>query len=154
LVYKLGAPFWPPPALPRLPLTLTWINTFVLLASAVTMAISVRAIRRVRGRRFVALIGITLALGVTFLTVQGSEWVRLIAHGLRISSGTYGATFYTLIGCHGLHVMGAVLWLAWIFYGAWIGRYNSRNRAALEACAIYWYFVCAIWPVLFVLVYL
>jgi heme/copper-type cytochrome/quinol oxidase subunit 3 len=154
LVYKLGAPFWPPPALPRLPLTLTWINTFVLLASAVTMAMSVRAVRRVRGRRFVALIGITLALGVTFLSVQGSEWVRLIAHGLRISSGTYGATFYTLIGCHGLHVMGAVLWLAWIFYGAWIGRYNSRNRAALEACAIYWYFVCAIWPVLFVLVYL
>jgi cytochrome c oxidase subunit 3 len=154
LVFKLGAPFWPPPALPRLPLTLTWINTFVLLSSAVTMAMAEHAIRKVRGRRHVFLIGVTLALGATFLAVQGTEWVRLIAHGLRISSGTYGATFYTLIGCHGLHVIGAVLWLAWIFYGAAKGRYHSRNRAALEACAIYWYFVCAIWPLLFGLVYL
>ena len=154
LVYKLGAPFWPPPALPRLPLALTWVNTFVLLTSAVTIALAVRAIRRVKGRRYVAWIGITLSLGIIFLSVQGTEWVRLIAHGLRISSGTYGATFYTLIGCHGLHVLGAVLWLTWIFYGAWVGHYNSRNRGALEACAIYWYFVCAIWPVLFVLVYL
>jgi len=154
LVFKLGAPFWPPPALPRLPLTLTWINTLVLSSSAVTMALAAHAMRKVRGRRYVFLIGITLALGATFLAVQGTEWVRLIAHGLRISSGTYGATFYTLIGCHGLHVIGAVLWLAWIFYGAATGRYHSRNRAALEACAIYWYFVCAIWPLLFVLVYL
>ena len=32
LVYKLSAPFWPPPGLPRLPLQVTWINTFVLLS--------------------------------------------------------------------------------------------------------------------------
>ena len=37
LVYKGEAPFWPPPALPRLPIFVTWINTFVLLSSAVTM---------------------------------------------------------------------------------------------------------------------
>src|SRR5712692_7407335 len=62
LVYKLAAPFWPPPSLPHLPLTLTWINTFVLLSSAVTMAMAVHAIRKIRGRRYVSLIAITLAL--------------------------------------------------------------------------------------------
>jgi heme/copper-type cytochrome/quinol oxidase subunit 3 len=34
------------------------------------------------------------------------------------------------------------------------GRYNARNAAGIELCAVYWYFVCAIWPLLFVLVYL
>ena len=34
------------------------------------------------------------------------------------------------------------------------GRYNAKNAGAVELCAMYWYFVCAIWPFLFVLVYL
>jgi heme/copper-type cytochrome/quinol oxidase subunit 3 len=97
---------------------------------------------------------ITGVLGVTFLAIQGSEWVRLVAHGLRLSSGMYGGTFYTLIGLHGLHVTAGVLWLCGVVALAMRGRYNSRNAAGVELCAAYWYFVCAIWPVLFGLVYL
>src|SRR5438874_886277 len=37
LVFKLSAPFWPPPGMPRLPIAVTWINTFILLTSAATM---------------------------------------------------------------------------------------------------------------------
>jgi hypothetical protein len=29
-----------------------------------------------------------------------------------------------------------------------------HGAAGIELCAVYWYFVCAIWPLLFVLVYL
>ncbi|HYK63996.1 MAG TPA: cytochrome c oxidase subunit 3, partial [Patescibacteria group bacterium] len=96
----------------------------------------------------------TLALGVTFLAVQGSEWVRLVAHGLRLSSGAYGGTFYILIGCHGAHVTAGVIWLACVVWLALGGRYNARNAHAIELCAVYWYFVCAVWPLLFGLVYL
>src|SRR5260221_5589537 len=96
----------------------------------------------------------TLALGVTFLAVQGSEWVRLVAHGLKLSSGSYGATFYLLIGCHGAHVTAGMIWLGYVVYAAISGRYNARNAGGVELCAVYWYFVCAIWPVLVVLVYL
>ena len=39
------------------------------------------------------LLGVTALLGTTFLAVQGSEWLRLIAHGLHLTSGTYGAVF-------------------------------------------------------------
>ncbi len=154
LVFRLGAAFWPPPGLPRLPIGVTWVNTFVLLSSAVTMNLGVRAVRRGRRRRFRRYLVVTALLGVTFLAVQGSEWARLIAHGLHLSSGTYGATFYTLIGCHGLHVIGAVTWLLCVMAVAMRGRYNALNYASVEICAIYWYFVCAVWPVLFVLVYL
>lgn len=154
IVYKGEAPFWPPPALPRLPIAVTWANTFVLLLSALTMYLAVRAVHQNRQRLLRRWLGTTLMLGVTFLAVQGTEWVRLIAHGLKLSSGTYGATFYTLIGCHGAHVSAAVIWLACVAYAAVRGRYNARNPAGVELCAMYWFFVCAIWPVLFVLVYL
>jgi cytochrome c oxidase subunit III len=154
LVYRLSAAFWPPPGLPRLPIQVTWANTFVLSASAMTMTLALRAIHRNQRRLLRQWLGVTALLGVTFLGVQGSEWVRLVSHGLRLSSGAYGGTFYTLIGCHGLHVAAAVVWLACVFVIAMRGRYNARNCVGVELCAMYWYFVCAIWPVLFGLVYL
>jgi cytochrome c oxidase subunit III len=154
LVYRLAAPFWPPPGLPRLPIAVTWTNTFVLLSSAVTMTLALRAVHRNQRRLLRRWLGATALLGITFLAVQGSEWVRLIAHGLRLSSGVYGGTFYTLIGCHGLHVAAAVTWLACVFLLAMRGRYSAKNATGVEICAMYWYFVCGVWPVLFALVYL
>jgi cytochrome c oxidase subunit 3 len=153
-VYKGEAAFWPPLGMPQLPIFVTWINTFVLTASAATMYLSVRAVHQNRQRLLRRWLAVTGVLGVTFLSVQGSEWVRLIAHGLKLSSGTYGATFYTLIGLHGVHVTAAVVWLSFVTIAAMRGRYGAKNAGAVEICAIYWYFVCAIWPLLFVLVYL
>jgi cytochrome c oxidase subunit 3 len=154
LIFRLQAAFWPPPALPRLPIAVTWVNTFVLLASAITMTLALRAVHRSRQRLLRRYLLATLALGVTFLAVQGTEWVRLVAHGLKLSSGAYGGTFYLLIGCHGAHVTAGVIWLACVVWFAISGRYNARNAHVIELCAVYWYFVCAVWPLLFGLVYL
>jgi heme/copper-type cytochrome/quinol oxidase subunit 3 len=143
LVYRMQSAFWPPPALPRLPIAVTWVNTFVLLSSALTMTLAIRAVHRSRQRLTRRYLLATFALGVTFLAVQGSEWVRLVAHGLKLSSGMYGA-----------HVTAGVIWLACVVWFAMGGRYNARNAHGIELCAVYWYFVCAVWPVLFGLVYL
>ncbi len=153
VVYRLGAAFWPPPGLPRLPLFVTSLNTVVLLGSLVTMRLAIGAARDGNQAVFRRRLALTGLLGATFLAVQGSEWVRLIAHGLRLTSGMYGATFYTLIGLHALHVTFAVLWLLWLASRTSRDRVRSR-LAAVEAFSLYWYFVCAVWPVLFVLVYL
>ena len=154
LVYRMSSAFWPPPSLPRLPIEVTWVNTFVLLSSAGTMTLALRAVHHSRQRLTRRYLLATLALGVTFLAVQGSEWIRLVAHGLKLSSGMYGGTFYLLIGCHGAHVTAGVIWLACVVWFAMSGRYNARNAHAIELCAVYWYFVCAVWPLLFGLVYL
>ncbi len=91
------------------------------------MFLGVRAVHQNRQRMQRRWLGITLLLGSAFLAIQGSEWVRLVAHGLKLSSGTYGATFYTLIGLHGAHVTAAVVWLAFIVISAMRGRYNAKN---------------------------
>ena len=57
-------------------------------------------------------------------------------------------------GSHGAHVLTAVLWLLATLALARRDRFTSARHAALEMCAIYWYFVCALWAVLFPLVYL
>jgi len=154
LVFRLAARNWPPPDLPRLPLGLTAANSLLLLASGIPMGRALRAARRYDRRRLARSLAQTALLGGTFLLVQGIEWFRLVRHGLTLASGTYGATFYVLIGCHGVHVLAAVTWLAITALLARRGAFIAGRQAPLEMCAIYWYFVCALWVVLFPLVYL
>ena len=153
LVFRVGTVTWPPPNLPRLPLAVTWVNTLVLMESGLTMVGAVRAARRDHQRALRRRLAITALLGITFLAVQGSEWARLIEHGLTMSAGMYGATFYTLIGTHAAHVVGAVVWLGIVYWWAVRGAFIGGRDGAVEACAIYWVFVCALWLALFGLVY-
>ena len=153
-VVRLGAPMWPPPLQPRLPVGVTAVNTGILLASSVAIVAAVRARARGDRRGFVRLLGLTAALGSLFLAVQGYEWFRLIGFGLTVASGTYGTTFYTLIGAHAVHVVAALGWLGFTLALAWRGRFTEPRAAAVTACAMYWHFVVALWPILYVTVYL
>src|SRR3970282_1282543 len=45
IVFRWGSPIWPPPFQPRLPVGVTGVNTIILLGSAVTMHMGLRAIR-------------------------------------------------------------------------------------------------------------
>lgn len=153
LVFRFGSVVWPPPNLPRLPLGVTWANTVVLAASGLVMLSALRAVQAGAQKRLQNRSLLTLLLGLLFVTVQGSEWVRLIQHGLTLETGTYGATFYTLIGAHALHVWAAVLWLGVIWVGARRERFTADQHTAVELCTVYWCFVCVLWFVLFALVY-
>jgi heme/copper-type cytochrome/quinol oxidase subunit 3 len=154
LQLRLEAPVWPPPGQPRLPVGLTALNTLVLISSSWTLTRALRMIRAGDRAGLVRWLGWTWGLGALFLVIQGVEWTRLVNFGLRVSSGIYGATFYTLIGIHGAHVMGAAAWLGGILWLARRGRFTPERHVPLECCAIYWHFVVALWPVLYVLVYL
>jgi heme/copper-type cytochrome/quinol oxidase subunit 3 len=154
IVFRLAAKDWPPPDLPRLPIGVTAANSLVLFASIVPMTRALRAIRRDDRLRAAHQAFWTALLGTCFLAVQGLEWVRLVQHGLTLSSGTYGGIFYVLIGCHGLHVLVAVAWLLVVAALARNGGFTAARHAALETCALYWYLVCGLWAFLFPLVYL
>ena len=153
-VLRVGMAAWPPPLEPRLPLAVTTVNTFVLIGSSVSMRAALRALHRHEPRRFVTMLSTTAALGALFLLVQGYEWIRLIGFGLTLSSSVYGATFYTLIGLHGLHVAGALVWLVGTTVLAARRRFADGRIAPVQACAMYWHFVVGLWPALFVAVYL
>lgn len=154
IVFRLGSPVWPPPFQPRLPTAVTGVNTLILVASAVTMRLALKAMARAKRDRSVRLLGVTALLGGIFLAVQGFEWVRLIHFGLTLSSSVYGGLFYTIIGLHGLHVAGALAWLLVVFALAHRGRFTRESYAGLQTCAMYWTFVVALWPVLYGIVYL
>jgi cytochrome c oxidase subunit 3 len=132
----------------------TAVNTLVLLLSSATMIAAGRALASGQRRALLERLGATAALGALFLLIQGYEWARLIEFGLTMTSGTYGTTFYALIGTHALHVLGALAWLLVTVVLVSRGRFTDGRAAPLKACALYWHFVVALWPVLYVSVYL
>jgi cytochrome c oxidase subunit 3 len=154
IVIRFSGAVWPPADQPRLPILVTTLNTFVLFGSLVPMTAALRAIGRDDRERTAQALAITAALGGVFLAVQGFEWTRLVHHGLTLASSQYGAVFYVLIGCHAVHVLAAVVWLATVTLLARRGRFTAARHAGLEMCGIYWYFVAALWAFLFPLVYL
>jgi heme/copper-type cytochrome/quinol oxidase subunit 3 len=153
-VLRLAAPVWPPPLQPRLPLGITALNTLMLLASAPAMAAAVSGLRGGARRRLLRGLATAAALGGLFLALQGWEWARLIGFGITVSSGAYGGLFYTLVGAHAVHVVAALGWLVAMLILAGRGRGTDRWADPVRACSLYWYYVVALWPVLYACVYL
>ncbi|MFQ5675074.1 MAG: heme-copper oxidase subunit III [bacterium] len=154
LILRAGSSIWPPPDQPRLPIEVTGINTVILLISGFAMFRAVRAIQKGDSQRLARWMAATAALGAVFLGVQGSEWIRLVKYGLTFTSSVFGATFYTLIGCHALHVTGGMLFLLFVLKRAFAGVYSREKHSGVLLCSLYWYFVVGIWPFLYILVYL
>ncbi len=148
--------FWLPSNL-QLPIIATALNTGVLLFSAYCIYRGTRhALDNMltHARRWYLATG---AFGLLFLLVQGYEWSRMLAHGLTTDPGEgsiFAALFYTIIGAHGVHVLGGVLFLTGCTANLYAGNLSDRDRlTTLTSCRTYWFFVCFLWPMLFLLLY-
>jgi heme/copper-type cytochrome/quinol oxidase subunit 3 len=149
-IVRAGAPVWPPPGQPRLPLGTTALNSAALLVSGGLLAFAQRRFRDSRARTQRLLVGAIL-LGAFFVLFQGAEWLALIREGLTLTSSTHGSFFYLIVGMHALHAVVALAALAW----AWLLLAQRRLRAGtFLAVQIFWYFVVGIWPILYLRVYL
>jgi heme/copper-type cytochrome/quinol oxidase subunit 3 len=151
IVVKSGAA-WPPPGQPRLPIEATAFNTVMLLLSGLALRKTDRAFAEFRdAERAQRLLLLTMGLGLLFVTLQGYEWVRLLRFGLTMTSSPYGAFFYLIVGTHALHAVAALLALG--YCGLQLAS-GELTRATFSTVQIFWYFVVALWPLLYGLVYL
>ncbi|HEX5032021.1 MAG TPA: cytochrome c oxidase subunit 3, partial [Candidatus Eisenbacteria bacterium] len=68
-------------------------------------------------------------------------------------SGVYGATFYAVVGIHAAHVVAALIALAVVWRRAARGLVSPVRRESVVVGALFWIFVVAVWPFLYVLLY-
>ena len=154
LVFRFGGQPWPPPFQPRLPVGVTALNTLFLLTSSYTFIRAKKSLRKGDNQGLCTFLTITASLGIVFLLIQGYEWLQLLNFGLRVSTGTYASTFYTIVGAHAFHVFSAVMWLLVVLTRAWRGHFSPENATGVTTCGMYWHLVVGLWPLLFFLVYL
>jgi cytochrome c oxidase subunit 3 len=130
------------------------INTAILLTSGATLTWAHWALITQKRRQLSAGLGITVLLGIIFLSLQMLEyhhaWNEL---HLTLASGAYGATFYLLTGFHGMHVLVGTIIMAVMWLRVQRGHFTPQHHFGFEAAAWYWHFVDVVWLLLFILVY-
>ena len=130
------------------------LNTVLLLSSGVTVTLAHHALKHANRRGLVGWLFATVALGLTFLYVQGTEFHHAYTElNLTLGSGAYGSTFFMLTGFHGLHVTIGATMLIVILVRSLKGHFTPTHHFAFEAVAWYWHFVDVVWLGLFIFVY-
>ncbi|WP_423745324.1 heme-copper oxidase subunit III (plasmid) [Haladaptatus sp. SPP-AMP-3] len=145
---------WPPAELPDVLTSLLLVNTTVLVLSSFTLHYSHIALRKGKQKRFLALLGVTVVLGVGFVAGQAYEYYDfIVGEGFSLTSGLFGSAFYGLTGLHGLHVTLGVILLFIVLGRAIRGQYDSERDTSVSTVSMYWHFVDAVWIFLVVVLY-
>jgi cytochrome c oxidase subunit 3 len=157
-VIQNTSPF-PPPRVDRMPvlydsspdLTLPVVGLIVLLVSLVpAIWLDVSARRRNAAAMTTGLI-LTLAFNIAAFVIRYYEFDSL---HFKWNDNAYGSILWILLGVHLFHiiVMGCedTLLLAW----ALVRGVDDKHALDLTVTAVYWYWIVAIWVLLFPMIYI
>ena len=157
---------------------LTAFNTFFLICSSVTMVKAFAAVQHGDPRWLKLWLLATIGIGLMFVGIQVVEYNALAHEGFVpvaaeysavgreafeaglaetapvVGGPLYGATFYTMTGFHGAHVMIGVICLIFVLIRALRGYYVQLDHRGVELIGLYWHFVDLVWIILFTIVYL
>ncbi len=142
------------------------INTAVLIASSLTMALAVYWAQKGDKKKIILFLTLTLILGSTFLGIKVVEYSHKWHHGLVPGemfaySGPladqvriFYSFYFAMTGMHALHmIIGAGL-IVWLMVKAARGRFTAEYSTPVEMFGLYWHFVDIVWIYLFPLLYL
>ena len=133
---------------------LPFINTCILVTSSVTVTFAHWALKKNQRLPLAIWLGLTVALGISFLTLQVVEYMEAYNElGLTLGSGIYGSTFFMLTGFHGAHVTMGTIMLFVILLRCLRGHFSPENHFGFKAASWYWDFVDVVWLFLFTFVY-
>ena len=132
---------WQHVALP----SILWINSAVLVASSIAVEFAQTQSARGRWRAATAAMVIACALGVAFLGGQVAAWRQMTAAGVYLPTSPHSSFFFMLTGAHAVHVVAALVVLAW-------GACEVKRPLKLSLCRTFWHYLGGVWLFLFALV--
>jgi cytochrome o ubiquinol oxidase subunit 3 len=97
---------------------------------------------------------VTCVLGLAFLTIEFREFADLVARGAGPSRSAFLSAFFTLVGCHGLHVSGGILWLLTMMAQVFAKGFRADILRRFLCFALFWHALDIIWVAVFSVVYL
>lgn len=130
------------------------LETMVLLTSSFTSGLAMLAMHRKQKNATLAWLGVTFALGVTFLTLEFSEFSKFLAQGASWQTSGFLSAYFTLIGTHGLHILVGLLWMAVLGIQTWRSGITESQSRRLTLLSLFWHFLDIVWIFIFTIVYL
>jgi cytochrome o ubiquinol oxidase subunit 3 len=130
------------------------IETGFLLASSFTCGMASIAADFRNKVWFQSAMAVTCAFGLAFLTIEGREFADLVARGAGPTRSAFLSAFFTLVGCHGLHVSGGILWLLTMMAQVFAKGFRPDIQRRILCFALFWHALDIIWIAVFTVVYL
>lgn len=129
-------------------------GTAVLLFSSFFVVMALDGAQKGDRKKLITWLSLTVMCGVFFAGMQVYEFQHFYHEGLGYTTSLFSASFYTLTGFHGAHVVLGTLWLGTLLKDAIKGRIPPKKALNLEMAALYWHFVDVVWIIIFPVVYL
>jgi cytochrome o ubiquinol oxidase subunit III len=97
---------------------------------------------------------VTGLLGLAFILLEVLEFSALHAEGFGPTRSAFLTAFFTLVGCHGLHVSAGLLWLGTMMAQFFAKGFRPDIGRRFLCFSMFWHFLDIIWVAIFSLVYL
>jgi cytochrome o ubiquinol oxidase subunit 3 len=130
------------------------IETGLLLASSFTCGLASIAADIRSALWFQLAMAVTCIFGLGFLAIEGREFASLVAQGAGPSRSAFLSAFFTLVGCHGLHVSAGILWLLTMMAQVVAKGFRADILRRILCFALFWHALDIIWIAVFTVVYL
>lgn len=128
------------------------VSTILLLGVSGCLHYAVVAAKNNQSKSVLTLTSIAMALAIAFFAMQGEAMYRLMSRSLVAQSANfspYPLTFLLAL-VHALHVVGGVVALVAVIFGAINKSYDHERHWGLLFCAMYWHFLDAVWIVMMI----
>lgn len=93
-------------------------------------------------------------LGAAFLALEAQEFLGMVAAGDGPQRSAFLSAFFAVVGCHGLHVSGGLLWLGTMMAQLWLKGFRPDILRRMLCFNLFWHALDIIWVALFTIVYL
>lgn len=135
-------------------LRLTAVQTACLLLSSFTCGLASLAVDAKRALWFYAAMAATFLLGAAFLLLELHEFQELIARAAGPSRSAFLSAFFTLVGCHGVHVFCGLLWLLTMMAQIFAKGFREDIIRRFMCFSLFWHALDIVWVAVFTVVYL
>ena len=130
------------------------IETIALLLSSFTCGLAMIAAKRKNLAATQAWLLVTGVLGAVFLSIELYEFTHMIAEGAPPQRSAFLSAFFTLVGCHGVHVTAGLLWIGTMMAQIWAKGFKEHIMRRLLCLSVFWHALDIIWVAIFTIVYL
>jgi cytochrome o ubiquinol oxidase subunit 3 len=130
------------------------LETACLLLSSFTCGIASIGARAYHDVMYYGGMTVTFLLGGAFLMLELREFAGLIAEGAGPDRSAFLSAFFTVVGCHGLHVTLGLLWLLTMMAQVFAKGYRPDILRRVLCFSLFWHALDIIWVALFTVVYL
>jgi cytochrome o ubiquinol oxidase subunit 3 len=129
-------------------------ETLILLLSSFTSGLSMLAAYRKKTVAVLIGLGFTFLLGILFLAMELYEFHHLIEEGNSWQRSAFLSSYFTLVGCHGLHITCGLFWMAVMMIVVFFRGITISTLRRLTCLSMFWHFLDVIWIFIFSIVYL